>query len=830
MRLSRLRLAGFKSFVDPTDLPILDGLTGVVGPNGCGKSNLLEALRWVMGETRPTAMRGDGMEDVIFAGASARPARSFAEVSLSIDNSDRTAPQGFNETDTLEVVRRITRDAGSAYKANGRDVRARDIQMLFADASTGSHSPALVRQGQISELINAKPTSRRRILEEAAGISGLYQRRHEAELKLRGAETNLSRVDDVIEQLAQQLATLARQARSAARYREIGSALREAEGLLLWRRWREAEDGRKAAETALAAALTAVGTTEREARAAATRHEQSTEALPDAREEAAIAGAVLQRLTVEREGLDARAAQAEAAIEQLTGRLRQIDHDLEREDTLTGDAAATLDRLAEEKTALSADLEGHADRLAEAGAAAEEAAAALSDRESELAHLTETMAVLVARHQSSERAVKEAREEAEREQAEVERLSRTEVNATGALAQAERRVAQAEEGRDAARTAAAEAEAALTELDDQRAEAQTTDAETAAAKSAAEQEERALDAEAGALRRSLDQNRGDGDRLLERVTVTPGYEAALGAALGDDLEAPLTDGADGWAETSAPAGDGVLPDGAEPLAAYVTAPPRLARRLAHVGVVGDGTELQPGLAPGIRLVSRDGQLWRWDGLRRPAGREGAAAAMRLQQSNRLAALDAALDGARDATAGARAAHREAASALADLIERERAARAARRRTDEAAAAAERDLSRAVADRESARQRLEGARGAAARHRKAAETAAARVTEAEAALARLGDLGAARAELQSARDAVEAVRLTMLTRRSALDEVRREGAARDARLSAIGEERARWESRRATADAAHGRPPQAARGGGTRPRDRAPRPRRDRQGA
>ncbi|MEL7116136.1 MAG: AAA family ATPase, partial [Pseudomonadota bacterium] len=221
MRFSRLKLNGFKSFVDPTDLVIADGLTGVVGPNGCGKSNLLEALRWVMGENRPTAMRGGGMEDVIFAGAATRNARNFAEVTIQIDNQDRLAPAGFNDSDQVEVVRRITRDAGSAFKVNSKDARARDVQMLFADASTGAHSPALVRQGQISELINAKPRNRRRVLEEAAGISGLYQRRHEAELKLNGAETNLQRVDDVIEQLAGQLAQLARQARQAARYREI---------------------------------------------------------------------------------------------------------------------------------------------------------------------------------------------------------------------------------------------------------------------------------------------------------------------------------------------------------------------------------------------------------------------------------------------------------------------------------------------------------------------------------------------------------------------------------------------------------------------------------
>ena len=236
MRFTRLRLNGFKSFVDPTDLIIGDGLTGVVGPNGCGKSNLLEALRWVMGENRPTAMRGGGMEDVIFAGTSSRPARNHAEVALHIDNTDRLAPAAFNDTDLLEISRRITRDIGSAYRVGQKDVRARDVQMLFADGATGAHSPALVRQGQISELINAKPRNRRKVLEDAAGIGGLYQRRHEAELKLNAAEQNLARVDDVIEQLAKQLSELARQARQARRYREIGAALRQAEGVLLWRR------------------------------------------------------------------------------------------------------------------------------------------------------------------------------------------------------------------------------------------------------------------------------------------------------------------------------------------------------------------------------------------------------------------------------------------------------------------------------------------------------------------------------------------------------------------------------------------------------------------
>ncbi|MGR3434238.1 MAG: AAA family ATPase, partial [Shimia sp.] len=338
MRFARLRLNGFKSFVDPTDLVIADGLTGVVGPNGCGKSNLLEALRWVMGENRPTAMRGGGMEDVIFAGAATRPARNFAEVALTIDNTRRLAPAGFNETDALEVVRRITRDIGSAYKANARDVRARDVQMLFADASTGSHSPALVRQGQISELINAKPKARRRVLEEAAGISGLYQRRHEAELKLNGAEQNLARVDDVLEQLAGQLASLARQARQAARYREIGAELRRAEGVLLYLRWREADAAHAAAAEALRAATSAAAQAEGAARKAGTGREAAETALPPLREEEAVAGAILQRLRVQRETLRGEADQAAATVERLEGRIAQLDQDMVREAGLNADA------------------------------------------------------------------------------------------------------------------------------------------------------------------------------------------------------------------------------------------------------------------------------------------------------------------------------------------------------------------------------------------------------------------------------------------------------------------------------------------------------------
>src|ERR687894_1071218 len=232
MKLTRLRIAGFKTFVEPMDFLIEPGLTGVVGPNGCGKSNLVEALRWVMGENSHKNMRASGMDDVIFSGAANRPARNTAEVTLTLENDDRTAPAAFNDADVLEVSRKIAREEGSTYRINGREVRARDVQILFADAATGARSPALVRQGQISEIIAAKPQSRRRILEDAAGVAGLHARRHEAELRLKAAEDNLLRVEDVLREIEAQVESLKKQGRQASRYKNVSAEIRRLEALM----------------------------------------------------------------------------------------------------------------------------------------------------------------------------------------------------------------------------------------------------------------------------------------------------------------------------------------------------------------------------------------------------------------------------------------------------------------------------------------------------------------------------------------------------------------------------------------------------------------------
>jgi len=361
LQFTRLRLAGFKSFVDPTELLIEPGMTGVVGPNGCGKSNLVEALRWVMGETSAKQMRGGEMDDVIFGGTSHRPARNLAEVTLVLDNAARAAPALFNDHTDIEVTRRIERGDGSLYRFNGKEVRAKDVQLLFADAATGARSTAMVSQGKVGQLIAAKPAQRRALLEEAAGISGLHSRRHEAELRLRAADANLERLSDVLSALDTQLGSLRRQARQAQRYRALSDDIRTAEATLLYLRWAEAI-------TALDLARSAQREAEREVArltglaAEASKHQAiAAYALKPLRDAEAEAAARLQRLVVAREQLDAEERRLLDARTQAERRLRQITDDVEREQARAADADGALERLEEERLALEEAREGEED-------------------------------------------------------------------------------------------------------------------------------------------------------------------------------------------------------------------------------------------------------------------------------------------------------------------------------------------------------------------------------------------------------------------------------------------------------------------------------------
>ena len=803
MRFTRLKLTGFKSFVDPTELLIQDGLTGVVGPNGCGKSNLLEALRWVMGENRPTAMRGGGMEDVIFAGAATRPARNFAEVALTLDNSERLAPSGFNDSDVLDIVRRITREVGSAYKVLGKDVRARDVQMLFADASTGAHSPALVRQGQISELIHAKPKNRRRILEEAAGISGLYQRRHEAELKLKSAEANLLRVDDVIEQLSNQLAQLMRQAKQAARYREIGESLRHAEGLLLFQRWQEADHARLAAEQQLKERILAASQSEAEVRMTTKARESAEDAMPPLREEEAVASAILQRLNVQRDSLNDQEAQAKQRIQTLENRIEQLIQDMERETGLNKDAGETIERLEWEARELAKATEGQGEKLASAQAAAQDAAGVLQDREAELSEKTEDVARLAARHQSAQRLFDDMKKTVEKSEASAASARESAEDAEEKLTHIAQLLEQAKTRSETAVQAAAQAEHALATIEQTRSETQSREADARAERSEAEGETNAIRAEVTALAKLVERDTAEGGQIIDRLQVEKGFEKALGAALADDLRAPEVDvdGPTGWAILPAYSQDQQLPDGVTALTQHVSIPDVLGRRMGQIGLVDadDGNRLQPLLKPGQRLVSTEGDVWRWDGYRAWAEDAPSSAALRLQQLNRLEELKQLLERSTVRMGATQKAHESLNDLLAEQSRTEREARDARRDADREVGEATRFMSRAEADRDMAQGRIETLKLAVERHEDEANVAIRQRNEAENALQSLGDLEAARDEIEDLRMTVEAARMTMMTKRSSFDEVRREGEARTRRSQEVTKELSGWRHRLETAE-------------------------------
>ena len=686
MKIKRLKLSGFKSFVEPAELHIEPGLTGIVGPNGCGKSNLLEAIRWVMGESSAKSMRGGGMEDVIFAGTATRPARSFAEVTILTERpaSEVVGPLGAANDGDVEVVRRIERGAGSAYRVNGRDVRAKDVSLLFADAATGAHSPALVSQGKISAVIAAKPAERRQMLEEAAGIAGLHVRRKDAEQKLRATEANLARLDELLADMAVRATNLKRQARQAERYRLLTNDIKLAEARLIFARWRDAAAAADLAKREAQAAEEQVLRAAEAQRGAAAWQVQATQALGDARaaaqaarDAASEAGHILTSLRTERTALARRLGELEAQ------RDRMAD-DKAREGALANDAAEALARLVGETKALDARIAAAAASRPAIDASVREAEDAARDAEVALAQALAEQAGEQAEARVAQAALAAARTRLERATRETQRLAAERDGLGDAAPLAATRDAM-RANREAAERDAAAAAATIERAEGERAAAAAARAEEESAMAAAQAAFAALEGEAKALRRATEQGKS-GDRLLDKISAAPGYERALAAALGDDLDAGLTGGIRHWAGAEALPGDPALPAGAEPLAAHVTAPPALARRLAQVAVVeaDDGAAL----AVGQRLVTRAGVLRRWDGYVATQG--GAAAAERLIRLNRLGEIEDQLPRARQAVdeagtaADAAKAMVETARAAAD------AARAAQSRAEQSARAAARE--------------------------------------------------------------------------------------------------------------------------------------------
>ncbi|WP_375412471.1 chromosome segregation SMC family protein [uncultured Bradyrhizobium sp.] len=800
MKLTRLRLHGFKSFVEPTDFVIEPGLTGVVGPNGCGKSNLVEALRWAMGETSHKSLRAADMDAVIFAGSGNRPSRNHAEVVMTIDNSDRSAPSAMNDSETLEISRRIEREAGSVYRINGRDVRARDVQILFADAATGARSPALVHQGKIGEIIQAKPEQRRRVLEDAAGVAGLHARRHEAELRLKAAETNLTRVEDVIGQLAGQIDGLKKQARQAIRYREVAAKVRKAEAMLFHLRWLEAHaDVAEAGRTHDLNVRELAERTQEQAEAARIQAIRASE-LPALREAEARAAAGLARLTNAREILDREEERAKERVAELDRRLTQFSADIAREQQQSSDAETALQRLDAEDAELKEEIKSRVEKRSGVDERVSEAEATLAAAEQTFGELTRALADLTAKRNQLESSVRSHRDRLSRldqqiagVEGEVEQLAQQtsglgDLNVlAGAMENAQQALAQSE--------AAAQGSEAAHVVARQQLEA------TRAPLTEADKRVQRLETEARTISKIVNgETKNLWPPIIDGVSVAKGYEKALGAALGDDLDAPVDPSAPmRWTNAGVGEGDPSLPEGVESLAAHVEAPSELARRLAQIGVVAKerGAELVAQLKTGQRLVSREGDVWRWDGFV-AAAHAPTGAARRLAERARLVDIETELEHARIDAAAKRQALEAAEAELKAASTAETAARdalrAARRDVDAARerhAGAEREINRHAARKSAlteAHSRLTADRSEAlAAH----ENAAAGLSELPPSLDTETRLASVRTDIDGHR------RLAAQVRAEA-QALAREAELADRRVQAILAERGEWHNRKQSA--------------------------------
>ncbi|HET6523718.1 chromosome segregation protein SMC [Sphingopyxis sp.] len=792
MQIKRLRLTGFKSFVEPTELRIEPGLTGVVGPNGCGKSNLLEAIRWVMGESSPKSMRGGGMEDVIFAGTSSRPARDFAEVALHCDTEGALVAglSDGGDGDDLEVIRRIERGAGSAYRANGRDVRAKDVALIFADAATGAHSPALVSQGKIANVIAAKPTDRRAMLEEAAGIAGLHVRRKDAEQKLRATETNLTRLSEIVADMEVRANALRRQARAAEKYKKLSDEIRIAEGRLIYARWRDAAEAADQARRDADAAEAAVKTAQNELETVSKAQTEVATRVAAARTDAQTQRDALAEATATQVRLQGEERAALQRLEDLAAQQRRIADDRAHEGELAREAHAALTALDTETKSLAQEIAGHDSgkaALADASLAAQarlrDAEVALAQARAKAASEAADRRIAVSAVDSAEAAVRRVVQDKARVDAEVAALgdsaalAATHADSVQAAEAAEAAIATAENALHAA-----EADREATAADLASAEAGLAEARAALA---------ALEGEAVTLERALAAARSDTHRILDQLRVAPGYEAALAAALGDDLDAGTDrDAARSWGAADAAKGDPPLPAGTKPLADHVQAPAALARRLAQVAVAD--TDGGQSLAVGQRLVTTDGVMRRWDGF--VTRGDGATATERLQRQNRLDALAAQrpqvelgvqeLQDRRDVAAAKAAALAEAAAAARKaLAQADEARRTALRAADQAQAALDRHRdAAALFDR-----RLAEIAEAAT---EAADTLAAQ----QAALAALPDERLARAALDAEEAAAERARADANAARDALAAHERTLASLSERQAVVSAEIKSWKAR------------------------------------
>ncbi len=641
IQFNRLRLSGFKSFVDRTELDIGNGLTGIVGPNGCGKSNLVEALRWVMGENSAKRMRGGGMEDVIFAGTAKRTARNIAEVSLLLGNTARDAPAAYNASDEIEVVRKIEKDHGSNYKINGRNMRARDVQMLFADSVIGSGSPALVSQGRVTKIIDSKPLERRLILEESAGISGLYARRHEAELRLKAADGNLLRVEDIVGSMEDRLAALKRQARQASRYRNINAQIRQLELTVAHLEWsnlneriQKNQDRFEKSESIVADKFATV------TQLTKTQNTQSEELPPLRQQEAEIAAtAQTQKIALQR--LEDESNRLEQLLEETKEQIAQTKTDHEHESNILKESTELMERMEGEQKKLLDEQEQESGKLEEKDKTRAELEKKVLALEEKHTALMESAAESRARKESLAQQITQNEDRIEIVTARKDK-AKSEYEALAGQAGQEKYIKELNSKISDLEEKAKKIDEDMAAAYETAQNAQKRANEERTALTAIESKKSEFNAEISMLESFFEQDSGESfSPVLDQVAADTGFEKALSRALGDSLMASLEENApSSWIKRSInnlPS----LPQGTQSLLPHIKAPEALHLSLSQIGFVqneSDGDRLVQELSPGQSLVSASGTYWRWDGYRVKSTATDRHS-LHLEQKNKLGELE-----------------------------------------------------------------------------------------------------------------------------------------------------------------------------------------------
>ena len=637
MKFQSVRISGFKSFLEPTEIQMNMGLTGVVGPNGCGKSNIVEAIKWIMGENSARQMRGDGMDDVIFSGTNERPSRNFAEVSIKLDNSEKKAPAIFNHYDEIEITRKIEREKGSVYRVNGKQVRARDIQLIFADNGTGARSSGIVGQGRIAQIIDSNPEDRRVILEEAANIKGLHSRRHEAELKLKGASDNLDRLSDIEQTYKEQLIELEKQGRKAARYRSVGERIRKAEATLFFNLMNNAKKEANDLEIQLKKANENVS----QGQIKVAEHIKSqlhlANKIPDLKKDEAEKAATLQTLNITKIKLDEEKSSAQNALQNIITQINLINNDIARESEIKEDAKKSLSTLLTEEKNLKEDSENFSTKITKATDLVKKLRSISDAADDKLSTITSEIYSIKSDKSDLEKRINNLKQKIEVTQNQLAnfnieddknrfKLDKEKIINLKKLIQENNQL------NDGYKVELEKLEKLETRLIEE--------------KNTAVFEFNKVNLEFDSLSTLLGRDTLNSNTLEKTIGNINNLEEAIGSVLGETLLAPIlsddqsTENTTYWRDDFKTISPASLPESVIPIVTKITKSSILDTALKGVGIVNNkeiAFKLQKKLTFGQALTTPSGGLWRWDGFVQPQGVQNSYSE-RLQQIARLRLL------------------------------------------------------------------------------------------------------------------------------------------------------------------------------------------------